>query len=68
MFFLTFIDVTIITTTFDLWMSQKGFDTFALVVNYINKKWEPCHVTMGNFYVHETSRATMDVQCKNLHT
>jgi hypothetical protein len=45
----TFIDATIITTTFDLWMSRRGFDTFALVVNYINKKWEPCHVTMGNF-------------------
>jgi hypothetical protein len=45
----TFIDATIIITTFDLWMSQRGFGTFALVVNYINKKWEPCHVTMGNF-------------------
>jgi hypothetical protein len=46
---LTFINATTVTATFDLWMSQRGFDTFALVVNYINKKWEPCHVTMGIF-------------------
>ncbi len=30
-------EATMVTTTFDLWMSQGGFGTFALVVNYINK-------------------------------
>jgi hypothetical protein len=46
---LTFINATTIIATFDLWMSQRGFDMSALVVNYINKKWEPCHVTVGIF-------------------
>jgi hypothetical protein len=35
--FPTFVEATTVTTAFDLWMSRKGFDTFALVVNYINK-------------------------------
>ncbi len=64
--FLTFVDAIIVITTFDLWMFQGGFDMFILVVNYINKKWEPCHVIMGVFEVHETSRATMDVHFKDL--
>jgi hypothetical protein len=36
---------------------------FALVINYINKKWPPHHVTMGLFEVHET---TMVIQLKAL--
>ncbi len=44
--FFTFIQVTTTSTTFDLWMFQRGFDTFALVVNYINKKWETCRITL----------------------
>ncbi len=56
----------IVTTTLDLWMSHGRFDTFALVVNYIiNNKWEPCHITIGIFKVHETSRTTMDLQLKD---
>jgi hypothetical protein len=39
---LTFTNTTTVIATFDLWMFQGSFDTFALVVNYINKKWEPC--------------------------
>ncbi len=53
--FPTIVNATTITSTFDMWMSRKGFDTFALFVNYINKKWEPCHVIVENFEVHETS-------------
>jgi len=34
--FLAFNEAITIITTFDLWMSQGGFDTFDLVVNYIN--------------------------------
>jgi hypothetical protein len=45
----------IVLATFDLLMSQDGFDTFALVVKYINKKWEPCY-DIGIFEVHKTSR------------
>jgi len=58
---LTFIDATTIIATFDLWMSQGSFDTFALVVNYINKKWEHCHVIVGIFEIHETLGATMAI-------
>jgi hypothetical protein len=64
--FLALVDATIIITTFDLWMSRGGFDMFALVVNYINKKWEPCHVTVTIFDVHETSRVAMAIQFKDL--
>ena len=41
--------------TFDLWMSRAGFDTFALVVNFIHDCWEPRHVTVGLFEAHDTS-------------
>jgi len=58
----TLADATTIIATFDLWMSRKGFDTFALVMNYINKKWEPCHVIVGIFEVHETLRVAIVVQ------
>jgi hypothetical protein len=64
--FPTFVDATIVITTFDLWMSQGGFDMFVLVVNYINKKWEPCHVIAIIFYVHETLRVAMAIQFKDL--
>jgi hypothetical protein len=47
-------------------MSRGTFDTFALVVNYINKKWECCHVIVGIFEVHETSGVAMAIQFKDL--
>jgi hypothetical protein len=37
-------------------MSRKGFDTFALVVNYIDEKWKICHIIINIFQVHETSQ------------
>ncbi len=65
---LAFIDAIIVTTAFDSWMSWGGFDTFVLVMNYINKKWESCHVIVGIFDVHETLRATMAIQLKDFLT
>ena len=41
--------------TFDLWMSRTGWDTFALVVNFIDDCWVPRHVTVGLFEAHDTS-------------
>jgi hypothetical protein len=35
-FFLAFNEATTIIATFYIWMSQGGFDTFDLVVNYDN--------------------------------
>jgi len=34
----------IVLTTFDLWMSRSGYDTFALVINFISSSWVPCHI------------------------
>jgi hypothetical protein len=56
--------VTMVTTTFDLWMFHGLFDIFVLVANCINKKWEPCHTTMRIFEVHKTTWATMTLQLK----
>jgi hypothetical protein len=47
-------------------MSQGGFNTFVSVVSYINKTWEPCHVTINIFEVHKNLRATMAIQVKDL--
>lgn len=55
-----------VTTTFDLWVSWVGFDIFALVVNYINKNWQPYHIIMGVFEVVETMRVVMAMQLKEL--
>jgi hypothetical protein len=53
------------TCSFDLWMSCVGFDTFAIVMSFINTSWEPCHVTIGIFEVHNTISATMADQVKS---
>ncbi len=39
------------SVTFDLWMSQSGFDIFALVVNFIDDAWVLKHVNVGIFEV-----------------
>ncbi len=57
-----------INTTFNLRMQPNWFNTFVLVVNYNNNKWEPCHITIGIFYVHEPLGATMVIQLKELLT
>jgi len=58
---LTFAKTTTMTTTFDLWMPRKGFDTFMLVVNYTNQWWETCHIIVGIFEVHETLGVAMTI-------
>ena len=45
--------------TFDLWMSRTGWDTFALVVNFIDDCWVPCHVTVGLFEAQDTSGSAL---------
>jgi hypothetical protein len=62
----TLIDAIIVIATFDLWMFRGSFDTFVLLANYINKKWDCCHVIVGIFEVHETLGATMAIQFKDL--
>lgn len=38
---------------------------FALVVNYINKKWVAHHITIGILEVCETYKATMAMQIQD---
>jgi len=57
-----------VITTFDLWMTHGLNETFALAFNYINKKWKPCHTAMAIFEVHETTRAAIISQLKDLLT
>jgi hypothetical protein len=61
-----FTKTNIVITTFDLWVSWAGFDIFVLVINYINKKWQPYHITMGIFKVPETNGVVMAMQLKKL--
>ncbi len=52
--------------SFDLWMSRSGQDTFALVINFINSHWVPCHVIMGLFETIDTYGVVMATQVKEL--
>ena len=45
--------------TSNLWMSRIGWDTFALVVNFIDDYWVPHHVTVGFFEAQDTSGASL---------
>ncbi len=54
------------TCSFDLWMSRSGFDTFVIVVSFINTSQEPCHVTVGIFEAHNITSAAMANQVKSL--
>ncbi len=48
------------------WMSWGKFDTFTLVVNYINKSGVPCHIIAGIFEVQKTIKTNMVLQFKDL--
>jgi hypothetical protein len=52
--------------SFDLWMSCVSFNTFVIVVSFINTLWEPYHVTIWIFEVHNTISVTMANQVKYL--
>jgi len=54
------------TTSFDLWMSKFGHNTFILVINFINSEWVPCHVTMGLLGTTNMARIAMVMQVKDL--
>jgi hypothetical protein len=44
-----------ISVTSDLWMSWCGFDTFYLVVHFVNDEWVSRHGMVGIFKVVDTS-------------
>jgi hypothetical protein len=47
------------TCSFDLWMSRVGFDTFTIVVSFINASWVSCHVTIGIFEINNITGVAM---------
>jgi hypothetical protein len=54
-------------------MSRGGVNTFVLIAQFLNDKWEPCHVTLGFFELVDTSRHAMVLQmndflAKHWHT
>ncbi len=51
---LTIPKCVITTITFGLRMLKIGFDTFALVINFIDDDWMPCHVIVGLFETLDT--------------
>jgi hypothetical protein len=51
---------------FDIWMSRVGYDTFLMVVNFVNIFWEPIHVIVRVFEVQNTIDETIKNQVKIL--
>jgi hypothetical protein len=45
--------------TFNLWMSRTSWDTFVLVVNFIDDCWVLRHVTVGLFEAQDTSGGSL---------
>jgi hypothetical protein len=45
--------------SFDLWMTHAGFNSFTIIVSFINASWEPYHVTIGIFEIDNIASATM---------
>jgi hypothetical protein len=54
--FLLYVNSTyLVTTTFDLWMSQSLHDTFTFIINFSISNWELKHVTIDLFEAKRTS-------------
>jgi hypothetical protein len=51
--------IIIVSVKFDLQMSRGGIATFALVINYLDKGWNPRHITIRLFEMHETTSSSM---------
>ncbi len=47
-------------SSFDLWMSCIGYDTFAMIISFVNSSWEPNHLIFGVFEVQNMIGATME--------
>jgi hypothetical protein len=44
----------IASITFNFWMSIVGYDTFCLIMNFIDDVWQFHHVTIGLFEAPDT--------------
>jgi len=58
--------VTIISTSFNLWIFKDNVDIFALVTKNLNESWTLMHVTMDLLEVNETSGWSMAIQLESL--
>jgi hypothetical protein len=47
-------------SSFDLWMSCIGYDTFAMIVSFVNSSWELSHVIVDVLEVQNMIGATME--------
>jgi hypothetical protein len=47
--------------SFDLWMSKRAYDVFALVKNFSKNYWMPKHITSGLFKIFETLGHTLAI-------
>jgi hypothetical protein len=55
----TLVSCIIFKCSFNLWMFHAGFDTFVMVVSLINTSWEPTHVIIGIFEIHNITHVAM---------
>jgi hypothetical protein len=51
---------------FDLWMSKRAFEIFAMIVNFLSTNWEPNHITIGLFEANDMNGAIMVVKFKHV--
>ncbi len=54
------------TCSFDIWMCRASFDAFTMVVSFINTSWEPTHVAIRIFEIHNIAGATITNKIKVL--
>jgi hypothetical protein len=47
-------------------MSRGGVNIFVLIAQFLNDKWELCHVTLRFFEIVDTSRNAMVLQMNDL--
>jgi hypothetical protein len=64
--FLALIHSITCTTSFDLWMFHANYNTFAMVISFIDYAWQPIHIIVGLFEVHNTLGVNMVERVKSL--
>jgi hypothetical protein len=52
--------------SFDLSMLKGIVHTFVLIVQFLDDKWELCHVTMGLLKIVETIKGVLALQMNDL--
>jgi hypothetical protein len=58
---LVFVECVFMIASFDLWMSKKAHDVFAIVTNFLGNYWMPKHITSGLFEIFETTGHTLAI-------